>query len=85
MLVKPQSAVPMVDVTVDLLSRVLRPYLFRVNAVGKPPHEHRRSYTVRADSDDSAAMKGIELFIKEFTTAQPIREMPTLAPKAVRE
>lgn len=85
MLVKPESAVPMVDVTVDLVSRVMRPYLFRVTAIGKPPHAHRRVYTVRANDDDGAAMKGIELFVKEFTTARPILEMPTLAPKAVRE
>lgn len=85
MLVKPESAVPMVDVTVDLVSRVMRPYLFRATAVGKPPHEHRCVYLIRADSDDSAAMKAMELFIKRFTTARPILEMPTLAPKAVRE
>lgn len=75
----------MCDATVDLISLFHRPYLFQVNVTGKPPHAHVRWYRVAADSDGSAAMKGIELFVKEFTTAAPIREMETLAPKAVRQ
>ena len=85
MLVKPESAVPRVDVTVDLLSRVMRPYLFKVTAVGQPPHAQRRVYVIRSRDEDGAAMLGIELFVKEFTTAAPIRDMATLAPQAVRE
>lgn len=85
MIVEPKHAAPMCDATVDLISLFHRPYLFRVNVVGKPPHEYSREYTVAADSDDSAAMKGIELFVKEFTTSAPIREMETLAPKAVQQ
>jgi hypothetical protein len=85
MLVKPESAVPKVDVTVELISRVQRPFLFHATAVGHPPHAHRRTYAIRSRDEDGAACLAMELFIKEFTTAAPIRDMATLAPQAVRE
>jgi hypothetical protein len=82
MIVHPNHAVPRCSATVVLLSKIMRPYLFSVKVEGLPPHQHTRTYNVRANSDDSAAFKGIERFVKEFTTAQPIIDMPTMAPDA---
>ena len=89
MILTPQSAAPRCDATVDLISRAQRPYLCRVTVTGKPPHEHRRVYTVQAPAGydierafDSCAMKGIELFVKEFSNPVVAREMATLAPRA---
>lgn len=84
MLVKPQEAVPRCNATVVLLSKMQRPYVFSVEVVGWPPNSQTRTYTIKAHSDDSAAFKGIELFVKEFTTAPPVRDMETLAPRAIR-
>lgn len=52
---------------VDLISRRQRPYLFRVTVLGKPPHAFRRIYDIAAKSDDAAAHKGMDLFVKEFS------------------
>jgi hypothetical protein len=82
MILDPKTAPVLCDAIVDLISRVMRPYLFRVTVVGKPPHAYRRVYSIAANTEDSAAMKGIELFVKEFSPAAPVREMATLAPRA---
>jgi hypothetical protein len=82
MLVKPQQAVPRCNATVVLLSKLQRPYLFSVEVKGLPPHDHIRTYNIRAPDDNAAAYKGIDLFVREFTSAQPVREMEQLAPKA---
>ncbi len=78
----PQSAPVRCSCIVDLISRVVRPYLFRVTVTGEPPHAHRRVYPIAADSEDSAALKGLELFTKAFTGSAPVREAPTAVPKA---
>jgi hypothetical protein len=82
MIVTPQSAMPRCTCVVDLISRVFRPYLFLVTVTGVPPHQGVRRYKVAADSDDSAAMKGLELFVKEFMPPVVRDEMATLAPRA---
>jgi hypothetical protein len=59
------------DATVELISRRQRPYLFRVTVTGLPPHVTTRIYDIAAVSDDAAAHKGIDLFVKEMS--RPLR------------
>jgi hypothetical protein len=80
MIVLPNQATPRCKATVDLLSSVMRPYLFLVTVVGEYPHAHRRVYPIAADSDNSAAIKGMELFVAEFGRQVP--GVVTVAPKA---
>jgi hypothetical protein len=54
------------DAVVDLISKVQRPYLFKVTVTGLPPHVATRIYEISAKRDDLAAMKGLSLFVKEF-------------------
>jgi hypothetical protein len=78
----PQFVTPRCRATVELISRVQRPYLFLVTVVGLHPHAYTRKYNVVADSDDSAAFKGIEVFVKEFSAPGPLQEVSSVAPKA---
>lgn len=80
MLLTPETAVPRCTCTVDLISSVIRPYLFRVVVTGEPPHAHRRVYTISADSDDSAAIFSMEAFVAEFGPKIP--GVASAAPKA---
>ena len=82
MILTPQTTPPRCEAIVDLISRAQRPYLFRVTVQGHFPHNWRHIYTVAADSDDSAAMKGIELFVKSCINPVVSSQMETLAPKA---
>jgi len=79
MLVKPENANPRCTATVDLISKIVRPYLFRVTVIGEPPHAHRREYFIRGPDDNACALKGLELFVKEFSTAAPIRNMAPIS------
>jgi len=54
------------NAVVDLISRVQRPYVFMVTVTGLHPHVGVRQYTIAANDDNGAAMKGIQLFVKEF-------------------
>jgi hypothetical protein len=65
---------------VDLISKVMRPWLFRVTVTGEPPHAFIRVYPIAAPDDDSAAMKGLELFCAEFGPKIP--GVASAAPKA---
>jgi hypothetical protein len=56
---------PMCEATVELISRVQRPYLFKVTVTGKPPHNWTRVYEIAASSDTIAAMAGLDKFVKE--------------------
>jgi len=60
------------DATVDLIHRHIRPYVFLVTVTGLPPHVATRKYTIAAKSDNDAAMKGIQLFVDEFSAVTPI-------------
>lgn len=80
MIALPNQTTPRCQATVDLISRVMRPYLFRVTVVGEYPHAYRRVYVIAADSDDSAAIKGMELFVEEFGRQVP--GVISVAPKA---
>lgn len=82
MLIHPDQCPVRCSATVDLISRVRRPFLFEVNVWGEPPHAHRRKYNITAESDNSAAMKGLELFTKEFNVAMRDPELVSHAPLA---
>jgi hypothetical protein len=77
-----KNATPRCQCVVDLVSRVQRPYLFLVTVWGEFPHCHTRKYHVAADTDDSAAKKGLELFVKEFSSPAVQIFSGTIAPKA---
>ena len=54
-----------VQVTVDMLKFGSEP-TWEVSAVGLAPHDHRRSYTIRAKTDNDAAKQGMAKFIEEM-------------------
>ena len=80
----PKSCTPRCTATVELLSKVFRPFLFMVTVVGLPPHAQTRRYKVAADTDNSAAIKGLELFVREFSSRelQIATAGATITPKA---
>jgi hypothetical protein len=80
MIVDPQSATPRCTATVELISAVMRPFLFRVIVVGEYPHAHREVYTVAAPDDNSAAIKGMEVFCQ--THGRKFPGIVSAAPKA---
>jgi hypothetical protein len=84
-LVTPTSATPRCTATVELASRLYRPYLFRVIVRGEPPHAVDRVYKIAAWSEESAAMKGLELFVNEFTPKAIVDNTTSIAPGAKRE
>jgi len=66
-LVKPDEARPLCQATVDLISRVYRPWLFRVTVCGLPPHAFTKVYEIQGASESDAAFAGIDRFVKEAT------------------
>jgi hypothetical protein len=78
----PENATPRCTAVVDLISRVFRPYLFMVTVTGEYPHNCVRRFRVAAPSEDSAAMKGLELFVAEFTPKTVVERTATQVPKA---
>lgn len=84
----PQSATPRCKATVELCSTVLRPYTFRVTVIGEYPHAYRRLYTVVGpagasceDAADSCALKGLELFVAEFSAVAVRENTGTAVPR----
>ena len=75
-----ENATPRCKATVKLVSRAQRPYVFQVTVTGEFPHAHTRVYPIAAESDDSAAMKGMELFVAQFGRQVP--GVASVAPKA---
>jgi hypothetical protein len=51
--------------TVDLISKVQRPYLFRVTVTGEPPHGKVRKYDLARLTETEAAMDAMKLFVSE--------------------
>jgi hypothetical protein len=87
MIETPQSASPRCTATVDLLSRVFRPYNFLVTVTGEPPHQFVRRYRVAAPTDDEAAACGMQLFVKECMARNGVpafvrKEIAAVAPRA---
>lgn len=66
------DCIPRVDATVELISRVQRPYLFRVTCVGKPPHVAIRQYEIQGRAEWDAAKQGIDRFVREFSRSPSI-------------
>jgi hypothetical protein len=60
---------------VDLISRVQRPYLFKVTVTGQPPHDITREYHIAAMTDDLAARKGIDIFVDQMTPSKSILKL----------
>lgn len=54
------------SVTLDLISKHQRPYLFRAKVVGQPPHAYTRFYDVTGWHEDSAALRALEIFREEM-------------------
>lgn len=81
----PQTATPRCRCIVDLLSKVQRPFLFLVTVFGEPPHSVIRKYHIRAPDDSSAAGRGLELFVNEFTPRHIGILTATNVPKAKQE
>lgn len=40
--------------------------LWEVKVWGQPPHDHSRTYTLKAKTDNFAAQEGIRLFVEEM-------------------
>jgi hypothetical protein len=55
------------NATVDLISRVQRPYLWKVTVTGLPPHAVTKVYEIAAKTDDIAAFRGIDIFVKQMS------------------
>ncbi len=51
---------------VELVSRVQRPFLFRVTVVGQPPHAQKRIYELPALDDKDAAQTCMKRFEREM-------------------
>jgi hypothetical protein len=58
--------------TMDLVSRVQRPFVFVVTVTGEPPHAFTRKYEIAAYSDDAAAQCAIDTFVKEMSVQERI-------------
>ena len=71
---------PRCEATVDLLSRVFRPFNFLVTVRGLPPHEFVRRYRVAAPTDDDAACVGMQEFAKEFMPREVREQVAPAAP-----
>lgn len=80
---------PRVTASVELVSKVQRPWVFQVEVRGEPPHAWIRSYTIivpdsdaaPTDAQAAAATKGMELFISE---CRPIPGEASCSPRARR-
>jgi hypothetical protein len=50
----------------DLISRVQRPYLWRVKVTGQPPHAVVRTYDIAGNDQNAVAQLAIDRFVKEM-------------------
>lgn len=66
-IIRTQDAKVLCNAIVDLISRVQRPYLWKVTVTGIPPHAETRVYEIAAKDDNTAAMKGIEIFVEQMS------------------
>ena len=66
-ILSPDKAKVLCSATVQLISKLQRPYKFMVTVVGLPPHEGRRIYQIDANNDSSAAFAAIDKFVAEMS------------------
>jgi hypothetical protein len=64
----PPNPVVRCHAIVDLISKVQRPFLFLVTVFGEPPHAYQVKYHITAPDPNSAAAKGLEVFVASFTS-----------------
>lgn len=62
------------NATVELISKVMRPWLFRVTVTGLPPHNCTRVYEIAAKSDNDAALLGLKIFSDQMSTLTPLMD-----------
>jgi hypothetical protein len=75
-MVEVSTANVLCNATVDLISRVQRPFLWKVTVTGVPPHATTRVYEISASSDNRAAMRGIDRFVRDMS--RPMRIITSL-------
>lgn len=75
MLNRASSGMVLATATVDLVSKVMRPWEFKVTVTGKPPHNVTKIYRIRAPDDNAAAFKGLSLFEKDMSHPLSILQM----------
>ncbi len=73
-IIEASTCSPRVTATVELMSKVFRPFLWRVTVIGQPPHARVRVYDIASPTDDIAARAAIKLFIDE--TKRPFLILP---------
>jgi hypothetical protein len=69
-IVKPQAARVLCSCTMDLVSRVQRPYIFAVTVTGEPPHAYTRKYEIASYSEDAAAQVALDTFVREMSAQE---------------
>ena len=45
-----------------------------VTVWGEEPHNHRRTYTIKAKTDNEAAFEGIRLFVEEMENLDSVKD-----------
>jgi hypothetical protein len=66
-IIKTNDAQVLCNAVVDLISRIQRPYLWKVTVTGAPPHAVTKIYEISATTDNIAAMRGIEIFVEQMS------------------
>lgn len=74
-LIRTEEAKVLCQAVVDLVSKVERPFRFKVTVTGKPPHAVTRIYEIKSFSDNQAAMEGIKKFEREMSTPSCIQTL----------
>jgi len=87
MILDSKTAQPRCTCTVELLSRLFRPYNFLVTVTGEPPHAFVRRYRISAPTDNEAATCAMQLFVKECMADQGVpeavrKEIASITPRA---
>jgi hypothetical protein len=74
-IIHPDEAPVHAQATVALISRVQRPYLFRVRVEGQFPHNRVREYDLTAVNEAAAAFEGIKIFERQMSKTAVIRDL----------
>ncbi len=49
--------------------------VWNVEVWGEEPYDYRRTYTIKAKTDNDAAFTGIQLFVEEMESLEVLREV----------